>query len=240
VSPGRVSDATSRLKLRQVERKRGRLRRIFGWTLTLAVCGGLVYLFGFSPVLSAQKIAISGNRVLTKQAVLAAAGVPVGTPLATVDVTRVAEQVSGLPPVAEVTITRVWPTTLEISVTERKPRLAIAAGGGYLLADATGVVFQAVDSAPSGLVRVVASGTDRQLLADVGTVFSSLSSDTAAKVSRVEAPSRDGIQLRFDDGTTVVWGGADQSELKSQVLDDLLRLGGRVFDVSAPAFPTRR
>ena len=46
--------------------------------------------------------------------------------------------------------------------------------------------------------------------------------------------------LRLRDGTRVLWGSAEQSELKAQVIDVLLKEGGSVFDVSAPAYPTRR
>lgn len=240
MSPAKISDATTRLNLRAAERKRWQVVRISIWLLVASVMAGLVYLFGFSPVFAAQKILVSGNQVLTKQQVLAASQVPLGTPLARLDADLVAERVSGLPAVAEVTVQRRWPDSLQISVTERDARLAIPAGGGYLLADANGVVFQAVTDPPSGLVRVVAPSTDRQLLADVGTVFSALSSDTAARVLRLEAATRDGIELRLRDGVTVIWGSAEKSELKSQVLENLLSKGGRVFDVSAPGFPTRR
>lgn len=240
MSPGRVTDATGRLELRARRDTRSRLFRALWGVLAAVVAGGIVYLIAFSPVLAAKAVAVSGTRVLSKQDVLAAAGVAVGTPLARVDTGAVAGRVAGLPPVAQVTVVRGWPDTLQIAVTERKPRLAIPASVGYLVADASGVVFDAVADAPSGLVLVDAPATNRELLADVGTVFSALSADTAAKVSRVEAETTDSIVLRLSDGSRVVWGSAEQSTLKSQVLDDLLPLGGQVFDVSAPAFPTRR
>lgn len=236
----RVSDATSRLQLRRRDqrRRRGRLWLISAIALVLVI--GAVYVVGFSPALSARAVTVSGAKVLSKTEVLDAAGVATGTPLVWVDPATVAERVSGLPAVAEVTVSRDWPDRVRIAVTERKPRLAIPAGGGYLLADASGVVFQAVESAPSGLVVVEADPNSQQVLVDVGTVFSSLSTATAAKVSRLEAPTRDGIVLRLRDGSRVVWGSAEDSPLKSQVLDALLPLGGSVFNVSAPGFPTRR
>lgn len=235
-----VSDVTARLQLR---RHGDRLRRGRRWLyvgLGIALLIGAVYLVGFSPALSARAVTVSGAKVLTKAEVLGAAGVTTGTPLVWVDPGSVAERVAGLPPVAEVTVSRVWPDGVRIAVTERRPALAIRAGGGYLLADSTGVVFQAVRNAPSGLVVVDAVPEDQQVLVDVGTVFSALSPATAAKVSRLEAPTRDGIVLRLRDGSRVVWGSAEESALKSEVLDALLPLDGSVFDVSAPAFPTRR
>lgn len=235
-----VSDATSRLQLRRRDRQRRRWLRWLAGGLIGMVLLGAGYLIAFSPALSARAVTVAGAKVLTKGEVLGAASVAAGTPLVWVDPAQVAERVSGLPAVAEVTVTRNWPDRVAIAVTERKPRLAIPAGGGYLLADASGVVFQAVESAPSGLVVVEADPNQQRVLVDVGTVFSALSSKTAAKVSRLEAPTRDGIRLRLRDGSRVIWGSAEDSTLKSRVLDDLLPLGGTEFNVSAPAFPTRR
>lgn len=235
-----VSDATSRLQLRRRDERRRRTRSWIVGAIALVLLLGAGYVIGFSPALAARAVTVNGAKVLSRNEVLDAAGVKAGTPLVWVDPTTVAERVSGLPAVAQVTVSRDWPDRVHIAVTERKPRLAIPAGGGYLLADAYGVVFQAVENAPSGLVVVEADPTSQQVLVDVGTVFSSLSAATAAKVSRLEAPTRDGIVLRLRDGSRVVWGSAEDSALKSQVLDALLPLGGTVFNVSAPGFPTRR
>ncbi len=235
-----ISDVTTRL---QGRRRDSRRRQGIRWAvavLVLALLVGVGWVFGFSPVFATRTVAVSGVEELSKADVLAAAAVVPGTPLVRMDTGQVAERVAGLPPVAEVTVTRRWPATIQIAVTERRARLAIAAGGGYLLADGTGVVFRAVAVAPSGLVVVDADPSDQQVLVDVGTVFSALSPQAAARVSRLAAPSRDGIELRLRDGSRVIWGSAEDSELKGQVLDDLLPLGGTEFNVSAPGFPTHR
>lgn len=207
--------------------------------LLVALLGLAVWVVAGSSVLAATKVTVKGADRLTKDEVLAAAAVPLGTPLVRVDTAAVAERVAGLPPVAEVSVTRVWPNTIQILISEREPRLAIPAGGGYLVADAKGVVFDAVASAGS-LVVVEADPQDQAVLVDVGQVFSALSPDTAAQVQRLAAPSPDGIELRLNDGIRVIWGSAEQSELKSEVLDAMLPLGGTEFNVSAPGFPTRR
>lgn len=235
-----VRDATARIAVR---RRGDRRRRWVRWLvagLVVAVLAAAGWVVGFSPVLAAQAVSVSGTDLLTRNEVLAAAAVPVGTPMVQIDTGAVADRVAGLPPVAGVTVTRSWPGTIRIAVAERTARLAIPAGGGYLLADGTGVVFEAVRVAPSGLVVVDADPSDQQVLVDVGTVFSALSPQTQAKVSRLAAPSRDGIELRLKDGSRVIWGSAEDSALKAEVLDALLPLGGTEFNVSAPAFPTRR
>lgn len=236
----KVSDATSRLKLRDRHRKRNRAVRIAGWTAAAALLLGGVYLFAFSPVLAAKEIGVNGVHVLDADQVRTAARIAPGTPLARIDVGSVADRVATLPAVAGVDVTRVWPDQLVINITERQPRLAIAVRDHYLLADAEGVAFQSVEKVPAGLILVVADPNNRALLSEIGEVCVALSPATASKVAKVQAASSDSIELRLRDGRRVMWGNAGQSELKSQVVDALLKLPGRVFDVSAPSLPTRR
>lgn len=233
-------DVTTRLAVRRRGERRRRWLRWLWVALAFAVVAGAVYLVGFSPVLAVATVDISGTKVTAKEEVAEVAAITPGTPLVRVDVAGVAERVAGLPPVAEVSVTRQWPDTVQIAITEREPRLVIASGVGYLVADATGVVFDTAGSRPKGLVLVEASPRDQQAIADSGVVFSALSAATAKKVNVVRAPGRDSISLLLDEGVRVFWGSAEQSELKSEVLDALLEQEGSVFDVSAPAHPTRR
>lgn len=233
-------DATTRLAVRRRSQRRRRWLRWLWLGLAVAALGAAVYLVGFSSVLAVAKVEITGTDVLSKKEVREAAGVQLGTPLVRLDVDGIAERVAGLPPVAEVSVTRQWPDQVTVEVTERVARLAIPAGTGFLIADATGVVFDTATSRPKGLVLVEGDPRDQQTLADAGTVFSALSEKTAAKVTVIQARSRDSITLRLENGARVFWGSAEQSELKAQVIDVLLPEGGTLFDVSAPAHPTRR
>lgn len=235
-----VRDATARIDLR---RRQGRRRRAVSLALVglaVAVVAALVYVVGFSPVLAVEDVQVAGTKVATVDDVRQAAGVGRGTPLVQVDVAAVAERVAGLPPVAEVSVSRQWPHRVRIEVVERVARLAVKAGTGYLVADAAGVVFDSAKSLPKGLIRVEADPKDQRVLVDTGTVYSALSAGLAGKVETIEARGRDSITLHLKDGVSVFWGSVEQSELKSQVIDALLPEGGRIFDVSAPSHPTRR
>ena len=233
-------DATTRLAVRRRGERRRRWLRWLWLALAVAVASGVVYLVGFSPVLAVAKVEISGTDVTSDAEVTQAAAIALGTPLARVDVAGAAERIAGLPPVAEVSVTRQWPDRITITITEREPRLVIESGTGYLVADASGVVFDTAKSRPKGMVLVEASPRDQRAIADAGVVFSSLSEATAKKVNLVRSAGRDSISLRLDKGIRVFWGSVEQSELKSEVLDALLEQDGTVFDVSAPAHPTRR
>ena len=235
-----ATDASSRLLQR---RRQVRRRAWLRWVLVglgVAVVAAVGYVVGFSPVLAVARVSITGTDVTTPEEVSAAAAVPLGTPLIRLDVDAIAERVAGLPPVAQVSVSRRWPDTVDIGITERQARLAIESGTGYLIADSAGVVFDTAKSLPKGLVRVQADPNDQQTLVDAAVVYSSLSAATAKQVASIQARGRDSITLRLRDGARVFWGSADQSELKAQVIDVLLEEGGSVFDVSAPAYPTRR
>lgn len=233
-------DATTRLAVRRRSWRRRRWLRWLWPALATAAVAAVIYVVGFSPVLAVARVEISGVDVVSEQEVTQAAAVELGTPLVRVDLSGIAERVAGLPPVAEVSVSRQWPDQVTIAITEREARLAIASGTGYLIADAAGVVFDTATSRPKSLVLVDADASDQASLADAGVVFSSLSEQTAAKVTVVQAEGLDSITLQLEDGVKVFWGSAEQSELKSQVLDVLLEQGGTVFDVSSPAHPTRR
>ncbi len=233
-------DATTRLAVRRRSQRRRRWLQWLWIALGIALLAGAVYLVGFSPVLAVSRVEISGTKIVSTKEVSQAAAVELGTPLIRLDLDGIAERVAGLPPVAEVSVTRQWPGQLTVAIVEREARLAIASGSGYLIADASGVVFDTATSRPKGLVQVEADPRDQQTLADSGVVFSSLSEKTAAKVTVIQARGRDAITLRLEKGVRVFWGSAEQSELKAQVIDVLLEQDGTVFDVSAPAHPTRR
>jgi cell division protein FtsQ len=207
--------------------------------LTAAVVVAAGWVCWLSPVFAVAEIKVTGVKLLSKDAVVAASGVVLGTPQPLIDTAEIADRVAGLPKVAKVQVNRIWPDKLEISIAERVAQLEIPYFSGYLFADASGVVFDGGAKAKN-LLRVVAAPDNPRLLQDCLGVAESLSPATAKKFNYVSAQSMDSITLHLDKGVIVNWGTAEQSALKSQVLDALLKQAGRHYDVSVPASPTVR
>ena len=68
--------------------------------------------------------------------------------------------------------------------------------------------------------------------------FATLPDDLAATVDHVEVETIDRITLMLRDGRQVLWGSAEESELKAQVLQGLLRkVRAPSYDVSVPGNP---
>lgn len=232
-----------------LRRRRRRERRIRLVAIGLAV--GLLALallawalLVLAPWFRVGSIRVEGDRaVLDDGQVVAAAGVPTGGPLVQVDTDGAEERLAALPAVADVTVSRSFPDTVVIDVTERSAVYARDAGGSWGWVDADGVEFHTTTgNPPENLLTASVDGDSQRLRRDVATVVHWIPPDVATQVEKVEADAVDHITLRVEGGREVLWGSADDSELKSEVIGLLMqnKPDAKVYDVSAPTHPTTR
>jgi cell division protein FtsQ len=207
--------------------------------LVAAVAAGAVWLVFYSPALAVADVEVQGGRVLSATEVRRAAAVPVGDPLATVNLDAVAARVEGLAPVKKVDVTRSWPDSVLIDVEERVAVAAVVREGQVRGLDADGVIFRDYEDRPADLplVRMSAS-TESEALAEAASVVAALPEGLAGRVAHVEVDTVDTISLRLRNGDTVFWGSADASEDKARVVQVLLKQDASRYDVSVPAQPT--
>lgn len=222
-------------------------RRLLAWrpllviVLGLALVGTVVWLFYFSSVLTADKVDVRGTALLSDADVRRAAAVPIGEPLATIDITAIRERVAALAPVATVDVTRDWPDTVLIEVSERQAVAAVQVGSMLKGIDADGVYFRSFDHRPRSLPLITGQDDiDRDALREAARIVVLLPADVAARVDHIQVATVDQISLVLRDGRTVVWGSADQSEDKARVLDVLLQQKAHTYDVSVPGKPTTK
>ena len=71
-------------------------------------------------------------------------------------------------------------------------------------------------------------------------VLAELPAPLLERLATVRAETPDSIELDLADGIVVVWGSAEQSARKAQVLVALMKQPGRVYIVSAPDAPAIR
>lgn len=241
-----VVPAADRLAARaRAERslRRQRLaRRVALVLLTLGTAGALAWVVLGSGWFDVERVAVTGTSRLSVEEVTAAAAVPAGQPLATVDTGEVEARVRTLAPVASVEIGRSLPDTVWIVVTERQPVALHAGRTGLVLVDATGVPFARVPEPPAGLVRLQ---VDRPAPDDPSTlaaleVTGELPADLRGQVASVAADSPAAVTLRLNDGREVVWGRPGDAATKAAAVKALLAMPGRTIDVSAPGVAVRR
>ncbi|WP_418956563.1 cell division protein FtsQ/DivIB [Streptomyces tritici] len=210
--------------------------------------GGIWALYG-SSWLRVEHVKTSGTKVLTRAEVEAAAAVPLGSPLASVDTDAIAARLTDrLPRIDAVEVSRSWPHGIDLKVTERKPVLLVEKGGKFIEVDDGGMRFATVDRPPAGVPRLVmnVSGSpslrrfdaDRLLVEAVG-VTAGLPRAIARDVRVVRVASYDSVTLELGGGRTVFWGSGEDGVSKARVLAALMKAEPEAghFDVSAPTAP---
>lgn len=207
----------------------------------LAIVSGAVWAVGFSPALAATAVEVRGVAVLTSDQVAEVAAVPLGLPLVRLATGPIAGRVTAMSPVATVDVTRRWPHTVVITVTERQPVYFLRrADGTGSLVDRGGVAYHDVPALPQGLLPVTVARADDRALRDAATVVALLPAPVAERAVSLTVESVDRIVIQLQAGRQLVWGSAEQSELKGQVAVALLTVEASLYDVSAPSHPATR
>lgn len=239
-------EETVRIARRDFRKRRnaGRWRRARPFLLAflvLALLSGAVWLVFFSSYVTVRHSDVAGNRTVGEARIDYAAEVPTGTPLARVDLDAIRARVESIPAVRRAEVSRSWPDTVRIEVTERTPVAVIDQGAGLRALDPDGVLFGSYDVPPRNLPLVrTPPDTDGEALEEGARVIDSLPAGIARRVEVIEVSSVDEIELVLGGGRRVVWGSAEDSDQKAEVLAVLLEQPGNQIDVSVPGRPTTR
>lgn len=219
-------------------------RRPKRWLFVLVAGVLLIVVVSWSvygtSMLGVDKVDVSGATFTSVDKVRDTAKVDKGAALAALDADEIAGRVAQLPSVESVEVSRSWPHTIVIKITERSPFLAVPDGKKFVLVDKFGVAYRTVSEAPKATVTAVLDKPGRQDPATAATltVLSALTPKLEKALVKVEAKSATQVTLKLKDSRTVFWGDATDSDRKAKVSTALLSRSGKHFDVSAPDVPT--
>ncbi|MCY0926469.1 FtsQ-type POTRA domain-containing protein [Streptomyces sp. H27-H1] len=222
---------------------------VVGLALALFLAAGCTWVLYGSSWLRVEKVTATGTGVLTPGQVLAAAAVPVGAPLVSVDTDEIEARLRGrLPRIDSVDVVRSWPHGIGLKVTERKPVLLIKKDAQFVEVDDSGVRFDTVGRAPAGVPvlelssRQSPSGRrfdEERLLREAVGIAAGLPEAIRKETVQVKVRSYDSVVLELTGGRSVVWGSGEQGEAKGRALTALLKASPKAdrFDVSVPTAP---
>ncbi|WP_435884605.1 cell division protein FtsQ/DivIB [Streptomyces toxytricini] len=234
---------------RLVGRLRGRGRLLALGSAAALLAGGACWVLYGSSWFRVEEVTAAGTRVLTAEQVLAAAAVPVGAPLVSVDTDEIERRVRArLPRVDSVEVERSWPRGIGLEVTERKPVLLIKKDANFVEVDASGVRFDTVAKAPAGVPLLALDAArspsgrrfdEERLLREAVGVAGDLPAPVAKETVQVKVASYDSVVLELTGGRKVVWGSGEQGAAKGRALNALLKAAPKAghFDVSVPTAP---
>ena len=229
----------------------------------LYVLGGLITVTGsaaagwaalHSPVLDVDAIRVTGTGRTPAAEVVAVSGVQSGQALIDVDPDAARAAVGRLPWVLRATVTRQWPASVSITVTERVPIAAARAGEeSWALIDADGRVLATVAEPPPGLPPVSRAAPVGAPGSRLGPGWEAVLRVAAAtprplldRVSAIAEGGDGGVELTLAPDAVVRFGPPEQVDEKFTAIatvlaqvetDDLA-----VLDVRIPRTPalTRR
>jgi cell division protein FtsQ len=251
------AEAEARRELRRASRERKRFerdevkrftrrtrRRKAGWITAAAVVAlmaGLLAVAVYSPLLALKKVQVEGASRIPQQTLVQALDDQIGTPLPLLDLGEIKKKLGAFPLIQSYSTESRPPDTLVVRVVERRPVAAIrASGGGFQLVDPAGVVVEQSDDRPDGfpVIDVGAGGIGSARFEAAAQVLVALPADFLAQVDVVNATTKDDVRLVLTDGKRVVWGSADQSDVKAARLPALLKAtedrNVAEYDVSSP------
>ena len=217
---------------------------------TIILVSLLAYLLGWSGLMTVDQIKVSGISktqkvsTLTAKEVIKLSGIKIGQPIARVNASSVKRKLLALPQVLDVKVNRQLPSSVLIELKMRKVEIAVTAfGEGFLVGDASGVTFAKVKKVPRG-VPIIKTSTSKFLLSQTLQVFQTLPTKIQNRVISIDAKTRDSITFNLTRGVQIIWGGAEEQELKIEVLNQLLadpnNKNVKNFDISSPLAPTVR
>lgn len=224
--------------------QRRRTRVIVGSVITVVVLVALVLVAYLTPLMSVRTTEVTGNKSVPGVQILSAADIATGTPLLQVDTEAVAQRVAAIPSVESARVQRSYPSTLQITVTERTPVALVTDGDKVHVLDRFGVGYLTYSkgSIPPEIAKLPTFHTATPGPADPTTkaalgVVAELPANISRLVTSVTATSPVAIEFGLTRDRTVVWGDDSQTEAKARTLTALLTRKATEYNVSAPDFP---
>lgn len=224
-------------EIRSLQRRR-RLKKVVALIASLLACSTAIYIVYFSSVFALQSISVQGSSIVEGDAIIQAAAIPLGTPLARINSDEVSKNLQVFPSVGSVEVRRVWPSEIVLAITERTPIATMSLNGRWKFVDESGVIYGDSAKIPDGLIPISAPNVAARR--SVAEVIQSLPVTIKRQVLTVNANTEDSVELTLTGDRYVVWGNSTLSARKVEVLDILLQKKAKIYDVSAPNFPTTR
>lgn len=240
--PDEMSAAADLIRRRRRATRRTRLRRAAIVVGTLGALGLATWVVGYSDLLTADEVRVTGVEGPLADTVAEAADIGLGQPLARIDTDAARTGAEAIPDVASASVTRSWPSSVVVAVEPRVPVVSLPGDDGWYRVDVEGVLFAPGPAPAADLPVLVAPDDQRGADARAAgvAVAGALPRPVLRQVERVEATSVLDVRLVLRDGRVVTWGSADDAEAKVAVLTVLLDTPATQYDVSVPDRPTLR
>jgi cell division protein FtsQ len=215
----------------QRDRSRRRLRRL-RWVLGVALSLVALVALTFTPLLDVDRVEVDGAGETPESAIVESSRIDPGDPMVTLNLAAAEERIAELPWIADADVSRDWPGTVRIAVTERTP-VAVAVlqqEGLVAVVDADGRVLTVTESPLQGLVRIVglsvSVGEGEELPGEAADALRVAAAGAEHMPDLLESVTMDLVGVLHDDesgaGARVTFGSADEIDEKFVALSAIV------------------
>jgi len=227
--------------LRDRATPRGRTIAIVALPLILIAAFALA---SYTPLFAARDVRIEGATTLSRQQVLALAGIGPGTNVFHLDANAVESALMSDPRVASATIERHLPGTVVIQIVERTPVARSTSGSTTVAIAGDGVILPGASTNGLPEIRASVGELPDALRAAAARALSSLGPSIRARVAAVVAQPTGELMIDLAGGLTVRYGPDGDDVAKAAALRAVFAWAAdqgatlRDIDVSVPSAPS--
>lgn len=187
---------------------------------------GVLALFSFlrSPFFNISKIQINGTSFLSREEVILESSLKMGQNILEVSPSKVASLLMKNPRISSASVRRKLPSTILVTIQERRPLLMVPHGGYYLEVASDGVVLGVSSTMKLATMPILAGvnvesarvGTKIEFPGDEEalSLLDSLTPSFRSRISQVCVTDKGGVEVILPEGVRAIFGFAPAPEMK--------------------------
>jgi cell division protein FtsQ len=224
---------------REERERRRRMLKVRRWTLlvmaaaTVVACVWVAVALYRAPVFPVKAIRVTGARHLSRADVLDQAEVPAGATLLRLPAAAIERRLEANAWVQRARVSRDFPSTIVVQITERRPVAVVDAGGTDLwmiAADGFWLGRRSAEDSNTMIIRdledvapVAGKKTTSKELLNAVRIATGLSPELSSVTRAISAPTIEKTALITDDDVEIYVGDATQLAAKDRVAREILR-----------------
>ncbi len=212
--------------------KRRSYSRILKGFLFFIICSAILGVILYSPIFVLREVQVNGNQYVAKEEIAKVAGIYYGEPMFRLETNEVAKRLLQDLRFEDVVVRRNLPSTLDITVKERRPVATVACEYGYLDIDRTGKVidsYRTLKNMPIPMLTGI-DVRDMYIGDDVGddrvkgaiSFLQNLDESSLNQISEISLVTDDYMVAYTTQSIPIRLGGMERIEEKAKLTEDFL------------------
>lgn len=219
----------------KIKRVRRSGRRLFKGIVFLAIVGAILAFFVYVPFFTLKEVKLIGAERLTVEDILKVGNIYIGEPIFELETNEVTTRLANDLRIESVSVRRIVPNAIEVTLKERKPLATIICDYGYLDLDKNGKIIDSYKNLREMKIpmitgakvqdKYIGDDVDDDLVKKILEFLQKVDSASLNKISEVAIVAADYIVAYTDTEKPVQIriGKLERMEEKAHLVDDFLR-----------------